>query len=54
MGSENYSGRPQDFSCGKRSAPWETEDVENPLNDETLTDNADGNDVPSSRNRCSV
>ena len=31
-----------------RSAPLETKDVENPLNDETLTDNADGNDVPSS------
>ena len=35
---------------GDRSAPRETEDVENPLNDETLTDNADGNDVPSSKN----
>lgn len=33
-----------------RSAPLETKDVENPLNDETLTDNADGNDVPSSNN----
>lgn len=33
-----------------RSAPRETEDVENPLNDETLTGNADGNDVPSSKN----
>ena len=33
-----------------RSAPLETKDVENPLNDETLTDNADGNDVPSSDN----
>lgn len=31
-----------------RSAPLKTKDVENPLNDETLTDNADGNDVPSS------
>lgn len=26
----------------------ETKDVENPLNDEPLTDNADGDDVPSS------
>lgn len=31
-----------------RSAPLETKDVENPLNDEPLTDNADGDDVPSS------
>ena len=32
----------------KRSAQREISDVENPLNDEALTDNADGNDVPSS------
>ena len=45
--SRNKNGE-RSYYRYSRSAPLKTEDVENPLNDETLTGNADGNDVPSS------
>lgn len=48
--SRNKKNGERSYHRYNRSAPLETKDVENPLNDETLTDNADGNDVPSSDN----
>ena len=45
--SKNKNGE-RSFYRYHRSASRETENVENSLNDESLTDNADGNDVPSS------